>query len=120
MVSKGIKVFLVGDATERPLHVQIAKDLNGVVSLAGETSLAELAELGRGAKLSIGNDTGPMHIMAAGNKPTFVLFGVGSDPNLCAPRGQNVRRLGGPGGGPIGHISVGDVWAAVGDVVALA
>ena len=120
LVSSGINVFLVGDATERELHAQIAEDLDGVVSLGGKTSLAELAELSRSAEVSVGNDTGPMHIIAAGKRPTVVLFGVASDPELCAPRGENVRCLMGVGIGSISNLSVGDVWTAIRDVAALA
>ena len=120
LVSSGINVFLVGDATERELHVQIAEDLDGVVSLGGKTSLAELAELSRLAEVSVGNDTGPMHIIAAGKRPTVVLFGVASDPKLCAPRGQNVRCLMGVGVGSINDLSVGEVWAAIRGVAAVA
>ena len=119
LVVSGISVVLVGDAAERDLHVQIARELDGVVSLGGETSIAELAELGRSAEVSVGNDTGPMHILAAGGRPTLVIFGTASDPKLCAPRGQNVRCLTGVGVGSINNVSVGDVWSTVGGMVAL-
>ena len=68
----------------------------------------------------MGNDTGPMHIIAAGKRPTVVLFGVASDPELCAPRGENVRCLMGVGIGSISDLRVRDVWAAITGVAALA
>jgi len=120
LVSSGINVFLLGEAVERELHVQVAEDLDGVISLGGETSLGELAELGRLSEVTVGNDTGPMHIIAAGKRPTLVLFGKASDPKLCAPRGQNLRCLIGAGVDSISNISVEDVWSEVGRMVALA
>ena len=39
------------------------------------------------ARYAIGNDTGPMHLIAAAGIPAVVLFSAASDPALCAPRG---------------------------------
>ena len=47
----------------------------------------------KNAKIIIGNDTGPMHLLVAcssNGAKKIILFGAGSDPNLCAPRGKNV------------------------------
>jgi ADP-heptose:LPS heptosyltransferase len=35
----------------------------------------------------VGNDTGPMHLIAAAGAPSVCLFSADSDPALCAPRG---------------------------------
>ncbi|CCG08114.1 Glycosyl transferase, family 9 [Pararhodospirillum photometricum DSM 122] len=59
--------------------------------LTGQTSLLDLAALGRQAALAVGNDTGPMHLLAATGCPALVLFSAASDPTLCAPRGPRVR-----------------------------
>ena len=37
----------------------------------------------------MGNDTGPMHLVAAMGTPSLVLFSDDSDPALCAPRGPS-------------------------------
>jgi ADP-heptose:LPS heptosyltransferase len=37
--------------------------------------------------MAVGNDSGPIHMAAAAGTPTLALFGSGSDPALCAPRG---------------------------------
>ena len=42
---------------------------------------------------AIGNDTGPMHLLSACNLNSIVLFGAGSNPDLCAPLGKNVHIL---------------------------
>lgn len=57
-----------------------------VLDLTGRTSLAELAAVTARASLAIGNDTGPMHLAAALNIPSVVLFSGASDPALTAPR----------------------------------
>ena len=62
-------------------------------NLIGKTSFLDIATLSKNAKLIIGNDTGPMHLIVAcsSNKAKkIILFGEGSDPNLCAPIGKNV------------------------------
>ena len=42
---------------------------------------------------SVGNDTGPMHIIARANKKTLVFFTKFSDPKLCKPTGKDVEIL---------------------------
>ena len=54
--------------------------------LTGRTSFGDLAELARAATLAVGNDTGPMHLIAAAGCPSLVLFSGDSDPALCVPR----------------------------------
>ena len=60
----------------------------GARNLCGETSLIDVIALARGAAGAVGNDTGPMHLIAAAGCPTVVLFSRASDPGLCAPRGR--------------------------------
>jgi ADP-heptose:LPS heptosyltransferase len=38
--------------------------------------------------VAIGNDTGPVHLIAAAGAPTIVLFSSASSPALSAPRGH--------------------------------
>lgn len=75
---------IVGGAGER----EIAKTIPGL-NLAGQTSLFEVAAIASRASLAIGNDTGPMHLAAALNIPSIVLFSGASDPALTAPRFPN-------------------------------
>ncbi len=56
------------------------------LDLTGRTSLRELAAVTARAAAAIGNDTGPMHLAAALNVPSTVLFSAASDPALTAPR----------------------------------
>ena len=65
----------------------------GVRDLAGQTGLLDLAALSRGAVLAVGNDTGPMHLIAAVDCRSVVLYSDESDPALCAQRGSAVSIL---------------------------
>jgi ADP-heptose:LPS heptosyltransferase len=82
---QGILPVVLGTAGERPLAEVICAD-GGARDLTGDTSFGELAELGRAAACAIGNDTGPMHLLAAAACPSLVLFSHDSDPARCAPR----------------------------------
>ena len=55
---------------------------------SGRTDFAQIAMLGARAAAAVGNDTGPVHLIAAAGAPTLVLFSKASDPDLCSPRGH--------------------------------
>ena len=88
LAERGLTPVVLGTAPERPL----ARAIPGAIDLTGRTDLAQLTSLARGARIAIGNDTGPMHLIAAAGCPSVVLFSRDSDPALCAPRGPAVQR----------------------------
>ncbi len=100
---RGLRPAIVGGPEERALGhaIPVARDLTG------QTSIAELAELARGAYLAVGNDTGPMHVAAVAGCPSIVLFSGESDPARTAPRGPAVRVLRRE---PLATVSVDEVW----------
>jgi ADP-heptose:LPS heptosyltransferase len=85
-----IRPIFIGGAGEAGLGRAIAARAPGSIDLCGRTDFAELASLARRACAAVGNDTGPMHIIARVDCPTIVLFSQASDPALCAPKGNNV------------------------------
>lgn len=88
-----VQPVILGTAPERPLAEAVRAACPDVRDLTGDTSFAEIAALARAARAAVGNDTGPMHLIAAAGCPSVVLFSDDSDPALCAPRGQvTVRR----------------------------
>ena len=89
---RGIAPVVLGAAAERPLAAEIVR-ASGALDLTGRTGFAELAALGRAAEVAVGNDTGPMHLLAAAGCRAVVLFSRESDPALCAPRGGVVTVL---------------------------
>ncbi len=87
---------LIGGTAEQELNASIAGACPEALDLGGRTSLAEIVELARRAEVTVGNDTGPMHLAAAAASPCVVLFSAASDPALCAPRGLAVTVLRAP------------------------
>ena len=53
----------------------------------------DLCDLARAARFAVGNDTGPMHLIAAAGCPAITLFSNDSNPAQCAPRGRWTRVL---------------------------
>ena len=93
LASRGAVPMVVGGAAERGLGAAIRTVCPAARDITGETGLAELAALGRRALWAVGNDTGPMHVLAAAGAPATVLYSSASDPALTAPRGPQVRIL---------------------------
>ena len=75
-------VLWAGDA-ERAMAEEIAIQAGGSAVVAPKTSLTELAEIARQAKLFLASDTGPLHISAAIGTRCIGLFG----PTLGAEAG---------------------------------
>lgn len=93
LLAAGRTPVVLGGAGEASLARDILAAAPGTRDLTGKTGLADLAVLARVASAALGNDTGPMHVIAASGCPSVVLFSGASDPALCAPRGPAVRVL---------------------------
>jgi ADP-heptose:LPS heptosyltransferase len=87
--ARGTTAVVIGTAHEK----EIASRMPHAIDLTGQTSFGDLAELARRAQYAIGNDTGPMHLIATAGCPSITLFSDDSDPALCAPRGPWTRVL---------------------------
>ncbi len=85
-VRLGVAPVLIGGPAEAAAMDEIARHVPEGVNLCGQTSFEEIVALARGALGAVGNDTGPMHLIAAAGAPSLVLFSEESDPALCAPR----------------------------------
>jgi lipopolysaccharide heptosyltransferase I len=92
-LQKGFAVTLIGSDGERALCQEIARLAPGAVDLAGETTLSELAALIRRATICVTNDSGPMHLAVALDRPVVSIFGP-TDPVWAGPyrRGGAVLR----------------------------
>jgi ADP-heptose:LPS heptosyltransferase len=106
---------VVGGAAEAPLAAEVAARAPGTIDLTGRTDFAALGALGRRAAFAVGNDTGPVHLIAAAGCPTLALFGPESDPALCAPRGPAVAVLRHP---RLAALEAAEVRAALAGLVA--
>lgn len=93
LLAQGIVPVLIGRTAEQAEITEIQATCPEAISLCDRTSIADLATLGRSAALCVGNDTGPMHIIAAARCPSLVLYSAESDPRKVSPRGEWVRLL---------------------------
>jgi heptosyltransferase-2 len=74
-LSEGDLVLLIGSPQEKSLCEEIAASAPGAISIAGETSLYESAEVLALADLLVCNDSGAMHMAATARTPTVAVFG---------------------------------------------
>ncbi len=96
LAENGYTCVALGTQKEAPLLRELEtkllkKQQTSFINLAGKTSFDHIAELARHAAGAVGNDTGPMHLIAAVNCPSLVLFSKNSNPVRCAPRGKVVQ-----------------------------
>ena len=84
---------ITGTKRDNSIAVKILDNLSDrktksakTINLCGKTGLKELTALIAGAKAVVTNDSGPMHIAAALNKPVIAVFGP-TDPEKTGPYG---------------------------------
>ncbi len=83
-LDKGFAVALIGSDGERALCEEVARLAPGAINLAGETTLPELAALIRRSTICVSNDSGPMHLAVALERPVVSIFGP-TDPVWAGP-----------------------------------
>jgi heptosyltransferase I len=86
-MSKGFAVILTGSQRERVVCEEVADLAPGAIDLAGMTTLSELAALIRRSAICITNDSGPMHLAVAVDRPVISIFGP-TDPIWIGPYGR--------------------------------
>jgi heptosyltransferase-1 len=74
-LSRGFAVILIGSRRERVVCEEVAALAPGAVDLAGMTTVSELSALIRRSAISITNDSGPMHLAVALDRPVLSIFG---------------------------------------------
>ncbi|MBI4661021.1 MAG: lipopolysaccharide heptosyltransferase II [Verrucomicrobia bacterium] len=91
--SANLKVAILGTRAEASLGDAIARiDPRRCLDLTGRTSLPEMVEWIRLSDLVVCNDTGPMHIAAALQKPVVAIFGP-TEPLRTGPYRQSHRTI---------------------------
>ncbi len=73
LVGHGLTPVWIGAGTDRPINRELAAVAG--LDATDAFSIAELAELGRGARFALTNDSGPMHALAAAGIPVYGFFG---------------------------------------------
>ncbi len=89
----GFQPVVVGTKAENDAASTILTACPEALDLTGQTALTDLVVLGREAAAAVGNDTGPMHLIALTDCPSLVLFSSHSDPVKHRPLGQNVDTM---------------------------
>jgi heptosyltransferase-2/heptosyltransferase-3 len=89
----GARLVITGGPGEEPLAEALRAHMREPApSLAGQTSLGQLAALLRQADLVLGVDSGPLHLAAAQGARTIHLYGPG-DAGRFGPWGDPARHL---------------------------
>jgi len=86
LAARGTTPVVIGGPGETGIGADIARACERARDLTGQTSFTEIIALARDASLAVGNDTGPIHLIASAGCPSVVLFSDASDPALTAPR----------------------------------
>jgi ADP-heptose:LPS heptosyltransferase len=105
--SRGLAVVAVGTRADQDALQTLCRLAPSVLNLAGQTDFGQLAELARRALGVVGNDTGPVHLMAAVGAPTLVLYGSESEPQRVQPSGSAVGWLQAKS---LADLKVDEVW----------
>lgn len=111
----GLPAVITWGPGERPLAERIVAAAGGGAILAPETSsILDLAEILRQARIFVGCDSGPLHLASAVGAPSVALFGP-KDPRIYGPYNpfRRVVLKGEPGRAPMEAIEVGDAFDAV-------
>ncbi len=88
---EGYQAVLIGGPAEVAIGDEITMIAKNAVNLIGMTSFFDIAALARQASGAVGNDTGPIHLIAASSCPTLTLFSSASNPEHSAPCGAAVK-----------------------------
>ena len=93
LLSRGIVPVLLGTRVDAAACGAIAAAVPGCIDLTEQTSLGAIASLARRAIAAVGNDTGPMHVIASTGCIAVTLYSAESDPGFIAPLGARVSCL---------------------------
>ncbi len=93
LADQGLTPVLLGSVAESETMDAIAAACPKARNLCGQTSLLDIAALARRARFALGNDSGPMHLIAGLGCPSLVLYSQASDPDLCGQRGAKVSYM---------------------------
>ncbi len=110
ILDQGLQPVLVGGNAEADVLDNIKSKCPEAVNLMGQTDLRQIATLGSQAEMAIGNDTGPMHLLAANGCPSLTLFSSASTPQRSRPRGPKTTVI---QRNVLSALAVDEVWQAL-------
>lgn len=109
LLKSGFHPVLLGGNGEAEILAAIKSAVPQCINLCGQTALTDLPALARAASAAIGNDTGPMHLIAPTGCPSIVLFSGSSNPTRHAPLGRNVVTI---QKSSLDDLAADEVWSA--------
>jgi len=93
LIAEGARLVITGGPGEQALVAEVAAHMRAKApTLAGQTTVGQLAALLRRAALVLGVDSGPLHLAAAQGVPTLHLYGPG-DAGRFGPWGDPARHV---------------------------
>lgn len=105
-----ITPVILGSRHEIPLAHEIVNGCESAIDLTGKTDMNDIPALAREARCAIGNDTGPMHMIAPTGCASLVLFSRDSDPIKHKPLGARVYTL---QQADLSDMAPNEVWTAL-------
>lgn len=93
LLSQNLVPVLIGADAEKDINAEIKSIAPGAIDLTNQTNLFDIAALARKAAGAVGNDTGPMHLIAAAGCPAISLFSNDSLPSHSRPMGPKTAFL---------------------------
>ncbi|HEU4838216.1 MAG TPA: glycosyltransferase family 9 protein [Micavibrio sp.] len=116
LLEHNLTPVLIGGPDEKKMAQEIISNAPLSIDLTGQTSLSDLPALAVKAAGCIGNDTGPMHLIAPTGCKSLVLFSGASKPERHAPLGDHVATLQKEN---LEELLPGEVWGAFKNQLAL-
>lgn len=110
LIAHGITPVIIGGASEQPLARALLDGLPGGIDLTGQTKIVDIPPLAGKAQHAVGNDTGPIHLIAATGCPLTVLFSRLDALEKNKPGGPQVTVL---QNDDLQNVSVDQVWTAM-------
>lgn len=111
---RGIQPVLIGTKDEAMVMKEISALCPHALDLSGKTALFDIVPLARHAAGAVGNDTGPMHMIAPTGCPSVILFSRFSNPARHAPKGSALHIMQSP---DLGALCVDDVLKTLSEVL---
>ena len=111
LAARGVTPILIGGPDEREETRIIAEACPEARHV--QTEINDIVVLARGARIAVGNDTGPIHLIAAAGCPTAALFGPESHPVKAKPPGESVVVLQRPS---LANLTVAEVMSVVDEI----
>lgn len=94
LTDKGVQPVLIGTTEEKTVLDDIEASVPNVINLCEATKLYDIPALARRAKLALGNDTGPVHMIALTGCPTIGLYqGAGDKWRRSTVIGENSHAM---------------------------